>query len=64
MVAQLIEEFDEAAQSWGWEKDQGTGRYVDVSMRRYELTKAVLVSQVVDMEATLAMIEMHKEKLV
>jgi len=60
---QLVHDFDEAAQWWGWERDHGTGTFVTRAMEGYNASKEALTSYVLDMEATLAMIEMHKDKV-
>lgn len=37
-----IDRFDHAAQTWGWEADQGYGKRVDDAKAVYEQTKAEL----------------------
>ncbi len=42
-----IEEFDEAAQHWGWESDQGYNRLsIEQSKDRYDKTKQALIERV------------------
>ena len=41
----LLEEFDAAAQSWGWQSDQGSIRKKE-SEREYNETKKALVKQI------------------
>jgi hypothetical protein len=40
----LLQAFDAAAQSWGWQSDQGVGRAVDDARRSYEESKAKLIA--------------------
>lgn len=47
----LVERFDEAAQRWGWEQDQGHGRGVDRAKADYERVKALLLSRIKLIEA-------------
>lgn len=43
-LKELVEKFDEAAQSWGWERDQGT-KNVQASLDEYERAKAALIAR-------------------
>lgn len=62
MIKELIEDFDEAAMSWGWTSDQGSGGSVLRSKNDYDKSRERLMSYAIDIEATLSMIEMHESK--
>ena len=42
----LLKEFDDAAQDWGWQSDQGFGDFVKRSKKDYEKTKDKLIKYV------------------
>lgn len=42
--------FGEAAETWGWYQDQGTGSSVDASERDYLKTKEVLEARILSLE--------------
>ena len=53
LSTQRIKDFDEAAQSWGWESDQGSGSRVDESNKEYDATKDALVKRIEYLERTI-----------
>jgi len=49
----LISAFDVNAQEFGWQQDQGTGKYVDTVRKRYEKSEKKLIDYVANLEAKL-----------
>ncbi len=45
-----LDEFDEAAQEWGWQQDYGTGSSVDTSERDYLESKKALEARILRLE--------------
>jgi hypothetical protein len=45
-LKQLIEDFDQAAKSWGWMEDMGTGSGVDEAEKLYKTSKEALVKAI------------------
>jgi len=46
-----LKEFDEAAQDWGWQKDQGVGNHVTESSNKYDAAKERLVKRIHRLES-------------
>lgn len=44
--SKLIEDFSQAAQSWGWEADQGNGSGVDAAEKEFNRSKASLTDRI------------------
>lgn len=50
----VIDAFDEAARSWGWQSDQGFGAAVRHSQAAYEETKLTLEQRIARLEKQVA----------
>lgn len=48
--AALVEDFDNAARTWGWEQDQGWGARVGVAQDAYTKAKNALVRRIERLE--------------
>lgn len=48
----LVEHFDECAQSWGWQSDQGYGSSVEMSEKNYETAKQALIDYIAKLEGS------------
>lgn len=48
-----VDNFDDAAQHWGWEKDQGTGTGVDAAKDTYEKCRRALNKRIMYLEREL-----------
>lgn len=49
-MQKLIDGFDDAAQNWGWQSDQGTGSSVDNSKADYDSAKKQLEAAIARLE--------------
>ena len=47
----LVDDMDQAAQYWGWQRDQGTGSSVDTAEKSYNEAKAELVAYLIKLQA-------------
>lgn len=47
----LVEDFDHAAQDWGWTSDQGSGSRVRTSENNYTATRRALLHAIARLEA-------------
>lgn len=53
----LVEEFDAAAQSHGWARDQATGKEVDNAAAEWQESKARLLRRISLLERTIVRLE-------
>lgn len=51
VTQRYVDQFDEAAQVWGWESDQGSGKSVQEAEAWYKEAKAQLIARLCLLEA-------------
>ena len=47
---EILDDFDHAAQNWGYTADQGAGKQVDISERAYITTRQALEERILFLE--------------
>lgn len=56
----VLDEFDSACRSWGWNEDQGTGKAVDRSKEDYLEAKSNLEKRISSLEKELSKLRQFK----